>query len=83
MAVIAKTKEVAAYKALQQLIICGRTMAHEGADHSAIADLMDTTEYLAAMLYDPRDMTAAFRANLVELTKLHGCSLALSQFDAG
>jgi len=78
---IAEEKKVAAIKALQAVIIRGRTVAYEKADHAKIADLMDRAEYLAALLYDPRDMTVAFRENLVELARLHNCEIALTKFD--
>ncbi len=78
---IRKEKEVAAIKALQEVIIRGRTMAYEKADHAKIAELMDRAEYLAALLYDKEDMTAPFRANLVELADLHKCGIALTTFD--
>jgi hypothetical protein len=78
---IAKEKEVTAIKALQQVIIRGRTMACEKAEHARIADLMDRAEYLVALLYDKEDMTATFRANLVELAELHKCGVALTTFD--
>jgi hypothetical protein len=78
---IAKEKEVAALKALQHVIIRGRTIAYEKADHAKIADLMDRAEYLAALLYDKEDMTKAFRANLLELAERHQCGIALTKFD--
>lgn len=78
---IAKEKEVAAIKALQQVIIRGRAMGYEKADHAKIADLMDRAEYLAALLYDKEDMTATFRENLVELAQRHQCGVALTTFD--
>jgi hypothetical protein len=78
---IAKEKEMAAMKALQFVIIHGRAMAYEKADHSKIADLMDRAEYLAGMLYEERDMTTTFRKNLVELATLHNCGIALTKFD--
>ena len=46
---IAKDKEVPAMKALQAVIIRGRAMAYEKADHSKLADLLDRAEYLAAI----------------------------------
>lgn len=78
---IAKDKERAAMKALQSVVIRGRAMAYERADHGKIADLMDRAEYLAGMLYEERDMTTVFRENLVELASLHNCGIALTQFD--
>lgn len=42
---IAKEKEVAAIKALQQVMIRGRAMGYEKADHAKIADLMDYGPY--------------------------------------
>jgi hypothetical protein len=78
---ITKSKEVAAIKALQNVIIRGRTMAYEKADHAKIADLLDVAEYLAALIYDREDMTATFRENLVTLAKKHKCNMALDDFD--
>lgn len=78
---ITKSKEVAAVKALQDVIIRGRTMAYEKADHAKIADLLDTAEYLAALIYDKEDMTTTFRENLVTLAKKHKCNMALDDFD--
>jgi len=78
---IAKNKELAALKALQDVIIRGRTMAYEKADYGKIADLLDTAEYLAALMYDKDNMTNVFRENLVELAKKHQCNLALDEFD--
>jgi hypothetical protein len=78
---IAKNKDVAAMKALQDVIIRGRTMAYEKADHAKIADLLDTAEYLAALIYDKKDMTTVFRENLVTLAKKHKCNMALDEFD--
>jgi hypothetical protein len=56
-------------------------MAYQKVDHPKIADLLDTAEYLAAMLHDPREMTATFRSNLAELATRHGCHDALAAFD--
>jgi hypothetical protein len=78
---IAKNKELAAIKALQNVIIRGRTMAYEKIDYSKIADLLDTAEYLAALIFDKEDMTATFRENLVELAKKHKCNMAIDEFD--
>jgi hypothetical protein len=78
---ITEEKKTAAIKALQSVIIRGRAMAYEKADHGKIADLMDRAEYLAGMLYEERDMTATFRENLVELATFHNCGIALTQFD--
>ena len=78
---IAKNKEIAALKALQEVIIRGRAMAYEKTDHAQIADLLDTAEYLAALIYDKEDMTITFRQNLVELAKKHKCNVALDGFD--
>lgn len=78
---IDKNREVAALKALQNVIIRGRTMAYEKADHAQIADLLDTAEYLAALIYDREDMTTAFRENLTILAKKHKCNMALDAFD--
>ena len=58
-------------------------MAYEKFDHAKIADLLDTTEYLAALIYDKEDMTATIRENLVELANKHKCSRALDEFDLG
>lgn len=80
-AMIAKDKEKAAMKALQAVIIRGRTMTYAKADHANIADLMDRAEYLSALLYDKEDMTATFRENLVELARRHQCGIALTTFD--
>jgi len=68
-------------KALQAVLIRGRAMAYEKADHTKIADLMDRAEYLAGMLFEPQDMTETFRANLVELAERHQCGIALTMFD--
>jgi hypothetical protein len=78
---IAKSKEIAAIKALQNVLIRGRTMAYEKAEHAKIADLLDTAEYLAALIHDKEDMTTAFRENLAELAKKHKCGVALDEFD--
>ena len=78
---IVKEKEIAAIKALQSVIVRGRAMAYEKANHRSIADLLDRAEYLAAMLYNPNDMKDSFLSNLVELASLHGCSIALSVFE--
>ncbi len=67
---IAKDKEVPAMKALQAVIIRGRAMAYEKADHSKLADLLDRAEYLAALIYGPQDMTETFRANHTIFTNL-------------
>ena len=58
---IAKDKEVAAMKALQAVLIRGRTMAYAKDDYAKIVDLLDAPEYLAGMLYEQRDMTETFR----------------------
>lgn len=78
---IAKNKEVAAVKALQDVIIRGRAMAYGKADHVQIADLLDTAEYLAGLIYDKADMTIVFRENLLTLAKKHKCHIALDDFD--
>jgi hypothetical protein len=78
---ITKNKEIAAVKALQALIIRGRTMAYEKADYARIADLLDASEYLASFISDKRDMTTTFRENLVTLAKKHKCNMALDDFD--
>jgi hypothetical protein len=80
---VAKNKEIAAIKALQNVIIRARTMAYEKCDHAKIADLLDTTEYLAALICDKEDMTVFYRENLVELAKKHKCNMALDEFDSG
>lgn len=78
---IAREKEIAAIKALQSVIIRGRTMAHEGADHRKIADLLDRAEYLAALIYRPADMTDEFREYLAEFASIHGWAHPLTIFD--
>jgi hypothetical protein len=80
---IGKNKEIAAIKALQNVIIRARTMSYEKFDHAKIADLLDTAEYLAALIYDKEDMTAIFRENLVELAQKHKCNMAVAEFDLG
>ena len=80
---IAKEREVAAVKALQAIMIRARTMALEKADHGTIADMMDRAEYMAALIYDPKDMTATFRSCLVEVASIHGCGIALTKFEQG
>jgi hypothetical protein len=80
---ITKNKEIAAIKALQNVIIRARAMAYEKVDHAEIADLLDTTEYLAVLIYDKEDMTDIFRENLVELAKKHKCNMAVHEFDSG
>ena len=42
---------MAAMKALQAVLIRGRTMAYAKDDQAKIADLLDRAEYLAGMLY--------------------------------
>lgn len=79
---IAKDKEVAAIKALQSVLIRGRTMAYAKDDHTKTADLLDVAEYLAGMLYEQQDMTETFRENLVMLAERHQCGVALTKFDA-
>ena len=79
---IAKDKEVAAMKALQAVLIRGRTMGYTKDDHAKIADLLDVAEYLAGMLYEQPDTTEIFRENLVMLAERHQCGVALTKFDA-
>jgi hypothetical protein len=78
---IVTDKEVAAMKALQAVLIRGREMAYEKVEHTKIADLLDTAEYLAGMLYEQSDMTVTFRQNLVGLAQRHSCGIALTLFD--
>ena len=78
---ITPNKLANALHALQDVIIRGRTMAYEKADHVQIADLLDTAEYLAGLMYDKEDMTTAFRENLVTLAKKHKCQVALDNID--
>lgn len=79
---IAKDKEAAAMKALQAVLIRGRTMAYAKDDHAKIADLLDTAEYLAGMFFEQEDMTKTFRENLVTLAERHQCGIALTKFDS-
>jgi hypothetical protein len=78
---IAKDKETAALKALQAVLVRGRAMAFHKEDHSKLENLLDRAEYLVALIYRSEDMTATFRANLVELAELHQCGIALTTFD--
>lgn len=78
---ITPNKLTNALHALQDVIIRGRTMAYEKADHGQIADLLDTAEYLAGLIYEKKDMTTAFRENLVGLAQKHKCHIALNNFD--
>ena len=80
---IAKGKEIAAFKALQAVLVQGRTMAYHKENHSRIENLLDRAEYLVALIYDHEDMTATFRENLVDLAKLHDCEIALAKYDTG
>lgn len=78
---IAKDKQAGAIQALHRVVIRARTMAYQRVDHAKIADLLDTAEYLVAMLNDTREMTASFRSNLAELAARYGCQDALAAFD--
>ncbi|HEX3627412.1 MAG TPA: hypothetical protein VH280_18555 [Verrucomicrobiae bacterium] len=81
-AMITPNKLANALHALQDVIIRGRSMAYEKVDHGQIADLLDTAEYLAGLIYDKEDMTTAFRENLVTLAKKHKCHVALDNLTA-
>lgn len=74
-------KASAALRALQGLLIRARTMAHEGARHDQLADILDGAEYLTALLYDEKDQTIAFRSYLEQVCRAHACQYALQRFD--
>ena len=78
---IAKDKEVAAFKALQAVLVRGRTMAFHKEDYGKIENLLDRAEYLVGLIYRKEDITTMFRNNLVELAALHECGIALTKFD--
>ncbi|MES2949847.1 MAG: hypothetical protein V4858_14995 [Pseudomonadota bacterium] len=78
---IVKSKEIAALKALQAVLVRARAMASQKEEYRDIANLMDTAEYLVALIYDNRDMTSTFRENLVDLVERHQCGIALTKFD--
>ena len=77
-----KCQERAAIKALQLVIIQGRMMAYEKVSHSSIADLLDRAEYLAGLLCEERNTAEVFHANLIDLSKVHDCGLALEAFES-
>jgi hypothetical protein len=78
---VSAEKQRAALSALQAILVRGRALALEKADHDKIADLLDRSEYLAALLCEERDATSIFREGLVELAAIHGCGIALTKFD--
>jgi hypothetical protein len=78
---IEKIKEQRAVKALQAIIIRGRSMAYEKLDHKKIADLLDDAEYLAGLICEEEDRTNAFRSYLAETAVKHQCHWALTEFD--
>lgn len=80
---IRQTRETATLKALQAVVIKARSMAYEGVSHRRIADLLDRTEYLVALIYDERDMTEAFRSYLEEITEAFDCRNALEALKDG
>ena len=69
-------------KALQFVLVRGRAMAYEKEDYKKIASLLDTAEYLVALIYDTEDMTDTFRSNLKDLAERYNCGIALTEFDS-
>jgi hypothetical protein len=61
-----------AQKAIQFLVIEGRTMAYEIAPHKRIASLLDGVEYLVGMLHEPRECTTDFQSYLDGTTARFG-----------
>ncbi len=58
-----------AIRAIQQVIIRGRTMAYEAEPHKRIANLLDDAEYLPGLILIPEDRTEAFSRHLQAISE--------------
>lgn len=76
-------KQEPALLAINAVLVLARAMAYEKAPHAAIADVLDSAEYLPMLLLEATDQTALFRATLDGLASRYpGFNLALQKFDA-
>lgn len=77
-----------ALRALHRVLVCTRFEAYEGRDPKTLGDVMDTAEYLVALLqnYEGRsegECLAEFRAFLQDLeTRFPGYGGLVAAFDA-
>jgi hypothetical protein len=78
---IATSKYKQAVRALQDVFILARKLAHERADHEEIARLLDYAEYLPALILEEEDTTNEFRDNLVEIAEQFSWAVVLERFD--
>ena len=77
-----------ALRALHRVLVCTRFEAYEGVDSKTLGDVMDSTEYLVALLqnHDGRseeEVLVEFRAVLQDIeTRFNGYKGLLAVFDA-
>ncbi len=53
-------KQRKAFRAIQGILIAGRSMAHRGDPHARIAALLDHGEYLPGLVLEAEDRTSTF-----------------------
>ena len=77
-----------ALQALHRVLICSRFEAYEGRDPKTLGDVMDSAEYLVALLQNHEGRTesetlAEFRAVLLDIeTRFPGYDGLLAAFDS-
>lgn len=71
-----------AIRAVQQVIIRGRTMAYEAESHRRIASLLDDAEYLPGLILAPEDRTEAFSPHLQVIAEEYRCEVHLQSLAA-
>jgi hypothetical protein len=80
--VIPDPQERGAFGALNAALVQLRRLAHEGAEGTDLAELLDLVEYLPRLLADDEDRTDEFRKVLVDLVARRAdFQLALDRFD--
>jgi hypothetical protein len=71
-----------ALHALNNVLVVARMMAYERAPHEALAEVLDTAEYLPMLMLETRDRTAEFRVQLEGLVSIHpSFASAVQRFD--
>ncbi len=78
---IQKSKRGAALRAVHQVVLKGRLMAYAEESHQKIARLLDDTEYLIALMYEPKDTTGTFERYLAKVSKTFACEYALTVYN--
>jgi hypothetical protein len=80
--VIPDPQERGAFGARNAALVQLRRLAHEGAEGTDLAELLDLVEYLPRLLADDEDRTDEFRKVLVDLVARRAdFQLALDRFD--